>query len=124
MRVGGSFENPETTGVRVVINDPGLSLSLTVPARRIKLIITVQSAAMAKFTLNGLFGQPTQVAILFICHLATYSQERTYPDNPSVAASTGYPVCLPRVDPAVEDDPLCPRKNRPLNPSGKALTGL
>ncbi|KAF5362621.1 hypothetical protein D9758_009603 [Tetrapyrgos nigripes] len=43
-------------------------------------------------------------------------------DNPSITASTGYPVCLPRVDPATGDDPLCPKKNRPLDTNGNPLT--
>lgn len=45
-------------------------------------------------------------------------------ESPSVQASTGFPVCLPRVDPAVEDDPLCPKKNRPLGSNGQPLTGF
>jgi hypothetical protein len=35
------------------------------------------------------------------------------PDNPTIMAGTGYPMCLPRTDPAVADDPLCPQGNRP-----------
>lgn len=42
--------------------------------------------------------------------------------NPTVKASSGYPMCIPRVapgaDPAVETDPLCPQKNRPLAANG------
>ena len=34
-------------------------------------------------------------------------------DNPTVKSETGYPMCIPRTDPAVADDPLCPRGNRP-----------
>jgi hypothetical protein len=34
--------------------------------------------------------------------------------NPTIHAATGYPMCIPRTDPAVADDPLCPKKNRPL----------
>jgi Fibronectin type III domain len=33
--------------------------------------------------------------------------------NPTIHASTGYPMCVPRTDPAVADDPLCPQANRP-----------
>ena len=33
--------------------------------------------------------------------------------NPTVHAGTGYPMCVPRTDPAVADDPLCPQANRP-----------
>jgi len=35
------------------------------------------------------------------------------PDNPTIASETGYPMCFPRTDPAVADDPLCPQGNRP-----------
>jgi len=38
--------------------------------------------------------------------------------NPTVHASTGYPMCVPRTDPAVGDDPLCPQANRPRPVSG------
>jgi hypothetical protein len=33
--------------------------------------------------------------------------------NPTVHAGTGYPMCVPRTDPATADDPLCPQANRP-----------
>ncbi len=33
--------------------------------------------------------------------------------NPTIHAGTGYPLCVPRTDPAVADDPLCPQANRP-----------
>ena len=33
--------------------------------------------------------------------------------NPTVHAGTGYPMCVPRTDPASADDPLCPQTNRP-----------
>lgn len=39
-------------------------------------------------------------------------------DNPTVHAATGYPVCIPRVDPAAANDTDCPRNNRPCeNPA-------
>ena len=34
-------------------------------------------------------------------------------DNPTVKSETGYPMCIPAVDPAQGDDPLCPQGNRP-----------
>jgi hypothetical protein len=37
--------------------------------------------------------------------------------NPTVHAATGYPMCVPREDPATADDPLCPQANRP-KPAG------
>ncbi|PSJ18557.1 hypothetical protein [Nitrosomonas supralitoralis] len=33
--------------------------------------------------------------------------------NPTIHSGTGYPMCVPRTDPVVEDDALCPQKNRP-----------
>jgi hypothetical protein len=33
--------------------------------------------------------------------------------NPTIHAGTGYPMCVPRSDPAVTDDVLCPQANRP-----------
>ncbi len=33
--------------------------------------------------------------------------------NATVHSGTGYPLCVPRTDPAVADDPLCPQANRP-----------
>jgi hypothetical protein len=36
------------------------------------------------------------------------------PENSPVHAKTGYPVCIPRNDPAVANDPLCPLANRPV----------
>ena len=38
-------------------------------------------------------------------------------DNPTVKSETGYPMCIPRVDPATADDPLCPQGNRPAGQS-------
>lgn len=45
-------------------------------------------------------------------------------ENPSVSADTGYPMCIPRVDPETGDDPLCPKKNRPLDGQGQPLREL
>ncbi len=38
-------------------------------------------------------------------------------DNPTVHATTGYPLCIPRVNPfSAGVDPLCPQSNRPVAP--------
>jgi hypothetical protein len=37
-------------------------------------------------------------------------------ENPTIHAGTGYPMCVPRTDPAAADDLLCPQKNRPKPP--------
>jgi hypothetical protein len=39
------------------------------------------------------------------------------PDNPTITAGNGYPMCIPRFAPP-KLDPDCPLFNRPLNPSG------
>ena len=39
-------------------------------------------------------------------------------DNPTIAAGDGYPMCIPKFDPAKKVDPDCPIYNRPPNPSG------
>jgi hypothetical protein len=39
-------------------------------------------------------------------------------DNPTIHAGTGYPMCVPRFDPSLQPDNLCPQINRPLNPLG------
>src|SRR3954464_3222376 len=36
--------------------------------------------------------------------------------NPTIHAGTGYPMCVPRTDPASADDALCPQANRPNRP--------
>lgn len=40
-------------------------------------------------------------------------------DNPTILSAQGFPMCIPRTDPAVADDPLCPQANRPLSTGGK-----
>jgi hypothetical protein len=42
--------------------------------------------------------------------------------NPTIHAATGYPMCVPRSDPAVTDDALCPQKNRPKTLNAAGLT--
>jgi hypothetical protein len=45
-------------------------------------------------------------------------------DNPTIHAGTGYPMCIPRTDPAVANDPLCPQANRPLAPPSPNPAGI
>src|SRR5512140_10295 len=40
------------------------------------------------------------------------------PDNPTIISGTGYPMCIPRTDPAASDDPLCPQAQRPIIAAG------
>ncbi len=45
------------------------------------------------------------------------------PDNPTIASASGFPMCFPRTDPAVADDPLCPQANRPISTGVVDLLG-
>jgi hypothetical protein len=45
------------------------------------------------------------------------------PDNPSIHAVNGFPLCIPRPTTS-GDDPLCPKKNRPLDAAGHPLNTL
>ena len=38
-------------------------------------------------------------------------------ESPTIHAATGYPMCVPRYDPANNDDTLCPQANRPRSPN-------
>jgi hypothetical protein len=45
-------------------------------------------------------------------------------DNPTIAAGNGYPMCVPRYNPATKLDPDCPIYNRPLNTAGDPFLPL
>ena len=38
-------------------------------------------------------------------------------DNPTIRTETGYPMGFPHFDPAIQNDPLIPQTNRPINPA-------
>jgi hypothetical protein len=42
------------------------------------------------------------------------------PDNPSIHATNGFPVCIPRS----ASDPACPSKNRPKDAAGNPIMAL
>jgi hypothetical protein len=42
-------------------------------------------------------------------------------NNPTIKTETAYPLCIPRTDPLVADDPLCPQKNRPRDGAGNVM---
>ena len=42
-------------------------------------------------------------------------------ENPTIHAETGYPMCVPRTDPLVQLDNLCPEYNRPKASAGYAM---
>lgn len=39
-------------------------------------------------------------------------------NNPTIKTETAFPLCIPRIDPLIADDPLCPQKNRPKTAAG------
>ncbi|MCU1382979.1 MAG: hypothetical protein JWL71_1676 [Acidobacteria bacterium] len=40
-------------------------------------------------------------------------------DNPTIKTETGFPMCVPRTNPAAAADPLCPNGNRPIDTTGR-----
>jgi hypothetical protein len=76
---------------------------------------SLTSKTGARLRLNtpgGRYGAPD-------ANLATGLADRRFTadeDNPTIAARTGYPMCLPRTDPAAGNDSLCPQWNRPRDP--------
>lgn len=76
--------------------------------------LTAKTGARIRFhTPNGRFGAPdvTPSGTSFVGALdRRFAADE---DNPSIATGTGYPLCLPRFDPAVASDSLCPQWNRP-----------
>jgi hypothetical protein len=45
-------------------------------------------------------------------------------DNPTVRAQTGFPLCIPRTDPAAADDAACPQGNRPRDVNNQFVSIL
>jgi hypothetical protein len=69
-------------------------------------------------------GDPTHPAVVQINDPNGRFGRKQSPDprfsvddqNPTIHAATGYPMCVPRTDPASANDPLCPKQNRPKPP--------
>jgi hypothetical protein len=76
-----------------------------------------------EFRVGGFMGDPTtgmrvrlnDPAGKFGRAMSNDPRFSTDEDNPNIRTGTGYPMCLPRFDPAAQDDPLCPQKNRPFD---------
>lgn len=84
--------------------------------------------ATGHFRINGGPGDPaTGQEVVMNDPLGRYGRPTTGAgplwvvdsDNPSIGAITGYPLCIPRSDPNLTDDPDCPSKNRPKDAAGK-----
>ena len=87
--------------------------------------------ALGEMRVGGLINDPTTGARVRIndpsgrYSLSTTSPDRRFtvdPDNPTIIAGTGYPMCLPRA--AANADPLCPEGNRPVDALGNHLVSL
>jgi hypothetical protein len=69
--------------------------------------------------------QPGEVRLKLNDPVGRFGKKRTDQDprfvvddgNPTIRTATGYPMCIPRLDPRVGSDPLCPRTNRPIDPA-------
>ena len=81
--------------------------------------------ATGEFRVGGIIGDPaTGQRVLINDPLGRFGRASS-PDvrftideeNPNIRSETGYPFCMPRFDPAAQDDPLCPQKNRPIDPA-------
>lgn len=69
---------------------------------------------------NGIYGlRNNQGAKAAIPQDARFELD---PENSPIHAKTGYPVCIPRGDPLIVDDPLCPQANRPAGPDAFRYT--
>jgi hypothetical protein len=66
-------------------------------------------------TPNGRYGTPDPLADV------RFTADE---DNPTITSRSGYPMCLPRIDPAVGVDSLCPSWNRPRDPFTGAFSTI
>jgi hypothetical protein len=76
---------------------------------------TLAAKTGARFRMNspnGTYGAPDANLATGLVDIRFTADE----GNPTMAARTGYPMCLPRFDPAVSNDSLCPQWNRPVDP--------
>jgi hypothetical protein len=92
IRVGGTVV-PGADGAPTNVldaNDPGARVQLNDPA----------NPAVG----TGRFGRPMSPDVRFMVDQ----------DNPTIRSETGFPMCIPRTDPAsATPDPLCPQSQRP-----------
>lgn len=72
-------------------------------------------------------GGVQETRLLIADPVGRYGRQQTVPDlrfsvdtaNPTIkSGATGYPMCVPRFNPATRPDPQCPQTNRPSVPPG------
>lgn len=86
-------------------------------------IINHINYANGSFRVGGVIGNPNSGCLVQINDPVgrfgkIHSRDQRFTcdtNNPTISAATGYPVGIPRFDPAVQDDPLWPIANRPVN---------
>ncbi|TMB33878.1 MAG: hypothetical protein E6J61_04675 [Deltaproteobacteria bacterium] len=85
---------------------------------------------LGEIRVGGVLGDPTTGARVRINDpTGRFGRTTTSPDvrfgvdpeNPTIMAATGFPMCLPRT---VADDPLCPQAQRPLDPLGNPQVAI
>lgn len=102
------------------------------PGRLLQGFITSIDKSTGHFTVHGTFnpGGAGGVDCVINDPLGVYGMPYSGgnplwsvdPVNPSIHATTGFPMCIPRPG---ADDPLCPAKNRPIDPAtGRPSTQL
>jgi len=85
--VGGTL-GVQHTGARVIINDP------------------IEAGTDPNFPPTGRYTRGST---------SPDGRFQVDPDNPTIASSTGYPMCIPRSDPHGNVDALCPESQRPVS---------
>jgi hypothetical protein len=95
MEVGGVI-GVQNTGTKIRFNDP------PIPG-----LVCIDTA-----------GNPSSVCGRYGRGMTPDLRFSVDPDNPTIASATGFPMCFPRIDPAVASDPDCPQTQRPKSPAG------
>ena len=87
--------------------------------------INYMDYANGELRVGGVIGDPSTGTRLKINDPSgrfapAYTLDRRFTidsDNPTIRTETGYPMGFPHFDPAIQNDPLLPQTNRPLNPA-------
>jgi hypothetical protein len=80
---------------------------------------TLTARTGARFRLNTISGRYGAPDANLACLAGGPCVDKRFTadeDNPTIVARTGYPMCVPRFDPAIKNDSLCPQWNRPRDP--------
>ncbi len=123
----GNIDTKNVTGLGVNTYIVGLILPINQDlANGGAGVITFIDYAKSRFEVGGQLNKPGTGTVIEINDpLGRYGWAHSPdprwsvdPDNPTIASGNGYPMCIPKFDPAKKIDLDCPIYNRPLNPSG------